>query len=195
MSGRERVADPSPVVLAAAVVAALRDRSQTLATAESLTGGLVGATLTDVPGASAVYRGGLIVYATELKAALARVSAQTLATDGPVAASTAAELARGAAVVCGADWGLATTGVAGPDPQDGHPVGQVFVAVAGPWPDEATDGLPEGDQDGLEVRELALAGDRAAIRDLTTRAVLGLLLDRLRSAQPEGRSAPSGVET
>jgi nicotinamide-nucleotide amidase len=148
MSGSERGADPSPVALAAAVVAALRDRSQTLATAESLTGGLVGATLTDVPGASAVYRGGLIVYATGLKAALARVSAQTLATDGPVAASTAAELARGAAAACGADWGLATTGVAGPDPQDGHPVGQVFVAVAGPRLDGATDGLPEGRHDG-----------------------------------------------
>jgi nicotinamide-nucleotide amidase len=196
MSGSERGADPSPVALAAAVVAALRDRSQTLATAESLTGGLVGATLTDVPGASAVYRGGLIVYATGLKAALARVSAQTLATDGPVAASTAGELARGAAAACGADWGLATTGVAGPDPQDGHPVGQVFVAVAGPWPDGATDGLPEGDhQDVLEVRELALAGDRAAIRDLTTRAVLRLLLDRLGDARSYGRSAPSGVET
>jgi nicotinamide-nucleotide amidase len=196
MSGSERGADPSPVALAAAVVAALRDRSQTLATAESLTGGLVGATLTDVPGASAVYRGGLIVYATGLKAALARVSAQTLATDGPVAASTAAELARGAAAACGADWGLATTGVAGPDPQDGHPVGQVFVAVAGPRLDGATDGLPEGDhQDVLEVRELALAGDRAAIRDLTTRAVLRLLLDRLRDARSYGRSARSGIET
>ena len=122
---------------AEAVVAALRDRSQTLATAESLTGGLVGATLTAVPGASAVYRGGLIVYATELKAELARVSPQTLAADGPVAASTAAQLARGAADVCGADWGLATTGVAGPEPQDGHPVGQVFVAVAGPPSDES----------------------------------------------------------
>ena len=128
--------------LAAVVVAALRQRSQTLATAESLTGGLVGATLTDVPGASAVYRGGLIMYATELKAELAGVSAQTLAADGPVAASTAAQLARGAATVCGADWGLATTGVAGPEPQDGHPVGQVFVAVAGPLPADPA-GVPE----------------------------------------------------
>ena len=136
MSGPDGGADTSAALPAEAVVAALRDRSQTLATAESLTGGLVGATLTAVPGASAVYRGGLIVYATELKAELARVSPQTLAADGPVAARTAAQLARGAADVCGADWGLATTGVAGPDPQDGHPVGQVYVAVAGPPPDE-----------------------------------------------------------
>ena len=169
-------------------MAALRDRSQTLATAESLTGGLVGATLTAVPGASAVYRGGLIVYATELKAELARVSAQTLAADGPVAASTAAQLARGAADVCGADWGLATTGVAGPEPQDGHPVGQVFVAVAGPPSDEVPAGSRRGcaerDQGGVQVRELSLTGDRSAIRDQTTRAVLLLLLDRLRVGHP-----------
>ena len=199
MSRSEGDADPSSAALAAVVVATLRDRSQTLATAESLTGGLVGATLTDVPGASAVYRGGLIVYATELKAELAHVSVQTLAADGPVAARTAAQLARGAADVCGADWGLATTGVAGPDPQDGHPVGQVYVAVAGPPSegvlDEVPEGFPEADQVGVQVQELALAGDRSAIRDQTTRAVLLLLLDRLGTGRPGGRSAPWGVET
>ncbi len=134
MTTADGLTAPSRTALAATVVTALKQLSQTLATAESLTGGLVGATLTDVPGASAVYRGGLIVYATELKAELARVSADTLASDGPVASSTAAQLALGAAAACGADWGLATTGVAGPEPQDGHPVGQVFVAVAGPQP-------------------------------------------------------------
>ncbi len=148
-----------------------------------------------MPGASAVYRGGLIVYATELKAELARVSAQTLAADGPVAASTAAQLARGAADVCGADWGLATTGVAGPEPQDGHPVGQVFVAVAGPPPDDARGRGVGADQGDVQVQELSLAGDRSAIRDQTTRAVLQLLLDRLEVGHPAGRSAPSGVET
>jgi len=199
MSGPDGGAYPSPTAAAEAVVAALRDRSQTLATAESLTGGLVGATLTAVPGASEVYRGGLIVYATELKAELARVSPQTLAADGPVAASTAAQLARGAADVCGADWGLATTGVAGPDPQDGHPVGQVYVAVAGPPSDasllEELEGSPEGDAAGVRVRELSLAGDRAAIRDQTTRAVLQLLLDRLQVGHPAASSAPCGVAT
>jgi len=199
MSRSEGDADPSSAALAAVVVATLRDRSQTLATAESLTGGLVGATLSDVPGASAVYRGGLIVYATELKAELAHVSVQTLAADGPVAARTAAQLARGAADVCGADWGLATTGVAGPDPQDGHPVGQVYVAVAGPPSegvlDEVPEGFPEADQVGVQVQELALAGDRSAIRDQTTRAVLLLLLDRLGVGHPGGRSVPWGVET
>ena len=198
MSGTDGVADPSLQSLAADVVAALRDREQTLATAESLTGGLLGATLTAVPGASAVYRGGLIVYATELKAELARVSALTLAADGPVSASTAGELARGAAGVCGADWGLATTGVAGPEPQDGHPVGQVFVAVAGPGPNvppEADGGGAEvGTDRRAEVRELALTGDRSAIRDQTTRAVLMLLLRALGVERHDGLSAPSSVE-
>lgn len=170
--------------LAAEVVAVLRERSLTVATAESLTGGLVGAALTDVPGASAVYRGGLIVYATALKAALAGVSDHTLATDGPVAATTATELARGAARVCGADWGLATTGVAGPEPQDGHPVGQVFVAVAGPGPRVGGEDRP------VRVRELDLGGDRAAIRAQTVQAVFALLLDAVRGVVDETGSRP-----
>jgi nicotinamide-nucleotide amidase len=187
MIAQDPDADPSRAALALFVVAALRQRSETVASAESLTGGLVGVSLTDVPGASAIYRGGLIVYATELKAEVAGVSAQTLATDGPVAASTAAQLARGAAAVCGADWGLATTGVAGPEPQDGHPVGQVFVAVAGPGSGDA----PRADRDGVVVRELALTGDRSAIRDQTTRAVLQLLLDTLRTGHPNRHRPPS----
>lgn len=160
--------------LGASVVARLRDRSQTLATAESLTGGLVGATITSVAGASAVYRGGMITYATDLKAELAGVSPGTLAADGPVAATTAAEMAIGAATACGADWGLATTGVAGPEPQDGHPVGEVFIAVAGPTPSGLEDGVHH-----VGVRELRLAGGRDDIRGHTVAAALGLLLERL----------------
>ena len=144
----------------------LRARRETVATAESLTGGLLGATITDVPGASAVYRGGLIPYATELKAVLAGVSRATLAEDGPVAASTAEQLAEGTARACGADWGLATTGVAGPEPQDGHPVGQVFVAVAGPG-------------SSVRVRELDLTGERDDIRRQAVVAVLALLQESL----------------
>lgn len=159
---------------AAEVVAVLKRRRETLATVESLTGGLVGATITAVAGSSAVYRGGLITYATELKHALARVSSATLADVGPVAASTAVQMARGGVEVCGADWGLATTGVAGPDPQDGHPVGHVFVAVVGP----RSRGAPETERP-VQVRELVLTGDRAAIRAGSTAAVLALLLESL----------------
>ncbi len=151
----------------AEIVEELARRGQSLATAESLTGGELGSVLVGVPGASRVYVGGVIVYATRLKAELAGVRPETLAAHGPVAAETAVELATGAAQRCGADWGLATTGVAGPDPQDDHPVGQVFVAVARP-----AGGL-------VEVRELALAGDRAAIRSGTVDQALELLAEAL----------------
>ncbi len=152
--------------VARSVIAALLGRRWTLATAESLTGGGLGMALTCVPGASAVYRGGLITYATDLKASLAGVSAVTLERDGPVAPTTAAELATGAARRCAADWGLAVTGVAGPDPQDGHPVGQVFVGLVGP-------------QRGTTVRELSLRGTRAEIREGTVRSALTALLEAL----------------
>ncbi|WP_433834132.1 CinA family protein [Actinoplanes sp. CA-015351] len=155
-------------VAAAAVVHALVERRETLATAESLTGGLVAATIVEIPGVSAVFRGGLIVYATELKARLAGVPEKLLDERGPVDGDVAAALASGARERCGADWGLATTGVAGPEPQDGKPVGLVYVAVAGPG--------------GTRVRELQLAGNRAAIRTESVTAVLQLLTDTLHAA-------------
>jgi nicotinamide-nucleotide amidase len=136
-------------------------RGETLATAESLTGGLLAATIVDVPGASNAYRGGLVVYATDLKATLAGVPSPLLDAHGPVDPSVAAALAAGARERCHADWGVATTGVAGPDPQGGQPVGRVYVAVAGP--------------EGSDVRQLDLSGDRAQIRRETVEAALDLL--------------------
>ena len=109
----------------------LSDQGITVACAESLTGGLLTALLTEVPGASAVVRGGLVVYATDLKASLAGVDRHLLADRGPVDPAVAMALARGARSVCGAAVGLGLTGVAGPDPQDGHPIGTVHVAIAG----------------------------------------------------------------
>ncbi len=153
--------------LAASILEELSRRGQTLASAESLTGGIVGALLTDIPGASANYLGGVISYATPLKATLAGVDPTTLAELGPVAGRTAAEMARGVAKRCNADWGLATTGVAGPEPQNGHHVGQVFVAVSHP----ATK--------ALRVEELLLHGDRAMIRRQAASAALELLADAL----------------
>jgi nicotinamide-nucleotide amidase len=155
--------------LAADVLAELDRRCETLATAESLTGGMVAQLLTDVPGASASYLGGVISYATRLKATLAGVDAATLAELGPVAERTAAEMARGVAQRCDADWGVSTTGVAGPDPQDGHPVGQVYVAVS------------HQTSDVLRVKELLLQGERAAIRQQAAMAALALLADSLGS--------------
>ena len=152
---------------AAAVLEVLVARGQTLAVAESLTGGLLAATIVDVPGASRVFRGGLVVYATDLKATLADVPTDLLRAHGAVHPDTAAALARGARIRCGADWGLATTGVAGPDAQDGVPVGTVYVAVS-----SATAG---------DVVRLELAGSRAEIRAGAVTGALDLLTAALGS--------------
>jgi nicotinamide-nucleotide amidase len=147
---------------AAEVLAALRARGQTLAVAESLTGGLLAATIVDVPGASRVFRGGLVAYATDLKASLAGVDPVLLAERGPVDPDVAVALARGAASRCGADWGLATTGVAGPDPQHGIAPGTVYIGLSGP--DGAT-----------SLQRLDLVGDRPQIRRAAVDAALALL--------------------
>lgn len=150
------------------LIARLSDRGETIATAESLTGGLIGAMITAVSGASAVYRGGVISYATDLKATLAGVSPRTLREHGAVAAPTAVEMATGVAARCEATWGIAVTGVAGPDPQEGHPPGTVFVAVARPA-DVWGGASPDSD---VCLRELSLVGDRASIRQQTVEAAL-----------------------
>lgn len=160
---------------AVAVLAELGRLSETLATAESLTGGMIGELLTGVPGASSSYVGGVISYATRLKETLAGVPATTLQELGPVAARTAQEMAIGVAGRCSADWGLAVTGVAGPEPQDGHPVGQVFVGLA----------YPAGGW--TSVRELRLSGSRAEIRSQTAVAALALLTEALRNVAGSSR--------
>ena len=142
----------------------LRRASQTVAVAESLTGGLVSAALTATAGASATFRGGLTVYATDLKAQLAGVPAELLARRGAVDPEVAIELARGVRRRLGASWGIGVTGVAGPEPQDGRPVGTVFVGIAGPM------------ESGETVCELNLTGDRNTIRALTVEHVVTLLL-------------------
>jgi nicotinamide-nucleotide amidase len=157
---------------AAAAVQELMRRRETFATAESLTGGLVAATVVEIPGVSAVFRGGLVVYATDLKHALAGVPEQLLTERGPVDPDVARALADGARERCGADWGLATTGVAGPDPQDGVPVGLVYVAVSSAA--------------GASVRELRLTGSRAEVRTDSVTAVLNLLDAELRAAPGPG---------
>jgi nicotinamide-nucleotide amidase len=154
--------------VAADAIHRLVERGETLATAESLTGGLVAATIVEIPGVSAVYRGGLVVYATDLKATLAGVPEALLAERGPVDPDVAVALAAGARARCGADWGLATTGVAGPEPQDGKPVGLVYIAVRGPG--------------HAAVRELKLGGNRSAVRTESVTHVLRLLSETLQEA-------------
>ncbi|RLV09711.1 damage-inducible protein CinA [Streptomyces griseocarneus] len=151
---------------APAVLAALTGRGGTVAVAESLTGGLVAAELTAVPGASRAVRGSVTAYATDVKREVLGVDGTLLAERGAVDADVARQMAAGVRALLRADWGIATTGIAGPEPQDGRPVGTVFVAAAG----------PEG---RTAVRRLELTGDRARIRAESVRAVLGLLLSEL----------------
>jgi nicotinamide-nucleotide amidase len=151
--------------LAEVVVGRLVERGETVAVAESLTAGLCGAALTDAAGSSAAFRGGVLVYATDLKAALAGVPADVLAERGAVSPQTAAALATGVRERLGATWGVGLTGVAGPDPQEGHPPGTVHVGVAGP--------------DGATTRTARLPGDRARVRLLAVTTALELLRRQL----------------
>ncbi|MEU8977849.1 CinA family protein [Streptomyces sp. NPDC048309] len=163
--------------LATEVLRLLMVRGETLAVAESLTGGLVAAEITAAPGASKAFRGSVTAYATELKHELLGVDATLLAERGAVDPQVAAQMAAGARKALGADWGIATTGVAGPEPQDGQPVGTVFVAVDGP---SQPSFHPAG---GGKVLPLRLNGDRAEIRMESVRSVLALLLRELAGEQ------------
>jgi len=115
--------------LAGAVGAMLRERGLTLATMESCTGGLLASTITDVPGSSDYYKGGLVSYATEMKIAWG-VEREVIAEHGVISAECAQSMARAARERLGADVGIGVTGVAGPDRQEEKPVGTVHIAVA-----------------------------------------------------------------
>jgi PncC family amidohydrolase len=121
--------------------------------------------LTSVPGSSAVYVGGVISYATRVKVDLLGVPLMIVQGDGVVSAACARAMAAGVRRVLGADVGVATTGVAGPDVQEGKPAGTVFVAVA--------------DARGDAVRALHLDGDREAVRAATAQSALALVRERI----------------
>jgi nicotinamide-nucleotide amidase len=146
----------------------LAERDATVAVAESLTGGLIGAALSRMPGSSATFRGSVVVYATDLKETLAGVPGPLLASLGAVSAETAGALAVGARERLGATYGIGATGVAGPSEQEGQPVGTVHLAVSGP--------------EGAAVRSLRIPGDRERVRLLTVSAALELLRKHLTSA-------------
>jgi nicotinamide-nucleotide amidase len=151
--------------LEGAVGRLLGERNGTLATAESLTGGLLGGRVTAVAGSSAYYLGGVVAYATEAKAALLGVDRDLLATQGPVSEPAAAAMAEGARRAFGADLGLATTGVAGPTEQDGRPVGTLCLGVA--------------DAAGTATATMRAPGDRAQVRAWAATVALDLLRRRL----------------
>jgi nicotinamide-nucleotide amidase len=160
------------------LVARLARRGWTVATAESLTAGLLTAVLTEVPGASAVLRGGIVCYATDLKSSLVDVDPDLLARVGAVDQEVAVQLARGARRRCGADIGLGLTGVAGPDPQDGHRPGTVFVARSGCGPDVCVAVPTDGS-----------ATDRWQVRATAVRTALALLGDLIPPAEGGEHSA------
>ncbi len=164
----EGVAGPNARELATEILRLLTAAGQTVAAAESLTGGLVAAALTDIPGSSVAFRGGVVAYATELKAQLLGVDSRMLAAHGPVYAPVAAAMADGVRKLLGATVGVATTGVAGPGPADGWPQGTLHIAVSL--------------ADDTVVRTMALAGNRDEVRRLAVERALGLLLGRLREA-------------
>ena len=172
-SGPGRPGGPDrPPAGAGDVLEALVRAGATVAVAESLTGGLLAAEFVAVPGASRAFRGSVTAYATELKGSVLGVDRELLAARGAVDPEVAAGMAEGVRRLMDADYGVATTGVAGPDPQDGHAVGTVYVAVAGPG--------------GLFASSLRLSEGRATIRRRTVDAALDLLNEALDSNRCEG---------
>ena len=147
------------------LVAELAAKNLTVAVAESLTGGLIMAALTSVAGASRVLRGGVVAYATDTKESMLGVDADLLESAGPVDPDVAEQMAVGVRERFDTSFGLSSTGVAGPDGQDGNSPGLVFVAVSAPF--------------GVWHRELLLEGDRSAIRTRAGIAALELLSDVL----------------
>lgn len=153
------------------VVSLLTTAGRTLAVAESLTGGAVVARLVSVPGASACVRGGVVAYATELKASLLGVPSDLLDEQGPVHPDVALAMARGVRSRLGADVGVATTGVAGPDPQAGQPPGVYHVAVV----------TPEGEW----VRSAAIGAlGRAQVRAAAADAAIALIVEAAQGTRP-----------
>ncbi|WP_183098848.1 CinA family protein [Nocardioides pelophilus] len=146
---------------ATSIVDRLEELDATLATAESITGGRLAARVTDVPGSSAVFAGGVVSYATAVKVAVLGVPDSLVAEHGVISAECARSMAEGVRALLRTTYALSTTGVAGPDTQEGEPVGTVFIGVAGP--------------EGTEVVRLALDGDRGAIQAATVDGALSAL--------------------
>lgn len=184
------VREPQPEIarLAEEVVGVLRDRGLTVAVAESLTGGLILVTFTEVPGVSDVLRGGVVTYATDTKASELGVDEALLRDRGPIDPDVARAMARGVRTRWNADVGVATTGVAGPKPQNGHPVGEVYVAVADATGDRAerlgsVPGLAPDPGPGLQDVPGSADSEqvRSFIRQATVRAALEMVRTRLGS--------------
>lgn len=158
---------PTEYEFARAAVMVASVAGATVASAESVTGGLVSQLLTSVPGASEVFLGGVVAYSSDIKTDVLGVSQALITKGGAVQAEVALQMAAGVARLCNSQVGLGITGVAGPTPQDGAPVGTVHVAVV----DTATN--------ASRVHSLRLEGTRDEIRVQAATALIGMLLDVL----------------
>jgi len=166
---RERVGDYAfgidEQTLPAVLLDLLKEQNATLAVAESLTGGLLEASLTDIPGASAVLQGGVVVYTNEMKMRLLNVPAEVLEKHSAVSAETAIAMAEGMRALSNADYAISTTGEAGPESQSGAKVGTVFVGIAG--------------SKSTFSEELQITGDRDRIRKRSVLAAINILRQHL----------------
>ncbi|MDQ4055663.1 MAG: CinA family protein [Actinomycetota bacterium] len=147
----------------------LESREATVSSAESLTGGRLATALTEVPGSSSTFKGGVVAYATEMKVALLGVPQEVVDTHGVVSAECAEAMAQGVRSLTGATYGVSTTGVAGPASQEGKPPGTVFIGLAGP--------------DGVTSVALELEGERSEITQQTLDAALAVFEDALREEE------------
>lgn len=164
----DAVVGDADLSLAQAVIGLMAKAARTVAVAESLTGGAVASAITDVAGASVVLKGGVVTYSTESKRDVLGVDSDLLEQHGPVHAGVAREMAQRVRELFGADYGIGTTGVAGPDPQGDSPVGLVHVAISGPSSTVAVELHLHGDRDVIRRQTVVQA------LDLLRRTVLGL---------------------
>ncbi len=174
----------TPDFLAEEIIEVARAQGWTVGVAESLTGGLVTAALISVPGASAVVRGGVVAYAGDLKCSVLRVPERVISQHGTVSQQCAEAMSRGACQVLGATFAMSTTGVAGPEPSEGHPPGTVHVAVTARVPNR---------EEATAHQALHIRGSRTDIRSHATYEGLSLLLATLKAHGPPAQSGDGEV--
>ena len=154
------------IELAQQIVNTLRERSETLSTAESLTAGDLSSAIVTIAGASDVFVGGVTAYRDEIKISHLGVDPRLIAAHSSISEQVAVAMARGAQKSFGTTWAISTTGVAGPNPLDGHPVGTVWVAIEGPI---------------SQSIELALSGERESVRNAAAASAIASFARILRA--------------
>ncbi|MGA0866449.1 MAG: CinA family protein [Candidatus Nanopelagicaceae bacterium] len=148
-------------MIAASLLAELRRRGETVAVAESITGGAIASAFTEIPGASEIFLGGVVAYGNDAKVNLLGIAPELIESEGVVSREVASAMAIGARQRFQATWGIATTGVAGPGPHDGIAAGEVWIAISGPK--EEAQHLSLGELGRLEVRGGAVTGALALL--------------------------------